>query len=69
MKELITMKGIEVVASPFECFEVNRIIPIQLGDTVDISITNSSIYMLYALAVYLILIKTNIDNGTLVPRR
>jgi len=58
-----------IVGSPFECFEVNTYIPIRLGEALDLSITNSAIYMIYALVIYEILIKTNIENGTIVPGR
>lgn len=57
------------LTSPFEQFEINRIIPLQLGDTLDLSITNSTIYMLYALLIYHVLYKINIERGTLVPGR
>jgi len=59
----------ELLASPFEQFEIHRIIPIQLGDTLDLSITNSTIYMLYALIIYHVLYKLNIERATLVPGR
>jgi hypothetical protein len=57
------------LTSPFEQFEINRIIPLQLGETLDLSITNSTIYMLYALFIYHVLYKINIERGTLVPGR
>ncbi len=55
--------------SPFEQFEINRIIPIYLGPSIDISITNSTIYMFYALFIYHVLYKINIERGLLVPGR
>ena len=57
-----------IMASPFEQFEVNRIIPLQFG-VIDLSITNSTVYMLYAVIVYQIIYKINITEGKLVPGR
>lgn len=57
-----------IIASPFEQFEVNRIIPLQLG-VLDLSITNSTVYMLYAVIIYQIIYKINIAEGKLVPGR
>ena len=62
--EKINMIG----ASPFEQFEIIKIIPLELG-AIDLSITNSTIYMLYALGIYLVLYKMNIEKGKLVPGR
>lgn len=57
----------KIALSPFEQFEIHRIIPI--GDTLDISITNSTVYMVFAVGVYMILYKINIEGGTVVPGR
>ena len=59
----------EVVISPFEQFEIHRIVPIRLGETLDISVTNSAIYMGIAVGVYMLLYKVNIEGGTIVPGR
>ena len=64
---MIKEKGMTI--SPFEQFEIQRILPIRLGDTMDISITNSTVYMAFAVGVYLVLYKINIEQGTLVPGR
>ena len=68
---MIKEKGISevVLASPFEQFEIQRIVPLQLGETLDLSITNSTIYMAYALIIYIVLYKINIEKGSLVPGR
>lgn len=58
-----------VISSPFEQFEIQRIVPIQIGETLDISITNSTIYMIYALVIYMVLYKINIEKGKVVPGR
>lgn len=58
-----------ILGSPFEQFEIHRIVPIQFGETLDFSITNSTVYMLYAIAIYVVLYKINIENGKLVPTR
>ena len=49
--------------SPFEQFEIHRIVPIRLGETLDISVTNSAIYMGIAVGVYMLLYKVNIEGG------
>jgi hypothetical protein len=59
----------KITLSPFEQFEIHRIIPMKLGETLDISITNSTIYMVFAVGVYMILYKINIEGGTIVPGR
>jgi hypothetical protein len=61
------MKG--VALSPFEQFEIHRILPIRLGETLDLSITNSTVYMMIAVGVYMLLYKINIEGGTIVPGR
>ncbi len=58
-----------ILYSPFEQFEINRIIPFHLGSTFDLSITNSTIYMFFALFIYHVLYTINIKNATLVPGR
>ncbi len=57
-----------LIASPFEQFEIIRIIPLKLG-SFDISVTNSTLYIIFALLIYNIAYKINIDNGMLVPTR
>lgn len=59
----------EIIISPFEQFEIHRVIPMRLGETLDISVTNSTIYMLFAVGVYMTLYKINIEGGTIVPGR
>jgi hypothetical protein len=67
---MITEKGMTaILASPFEQFEIHRIIPIRLGETLDLSITNSTVYMAYAVGIYYVLYKLNIERGNLVPGR
>lgn len=58
----------KITLSPFEQFEIHRIVKLG-GDTLDISITNSTIYMVFAVGVYMILYKINIEGGTVVPGR
>lgn len=57
-----------ITASPFEQFEIIRIIPLKLG-AIDLTVTNSTLYMLYAGAIYLTLYKLNIAKGKVVPGR
>ena len=62
------MRGGMMTISPFEQFEINRLIPIG-GDVWDISITNSTVYMMIAVGVYMLLYKINIEKGRVVPGR
>ncbi len=57
-----------VLASPFEQFEIKRLIPIR-GEVIDISVTNATVYMMLAVGVYMVLYKINIENGKVVPGR
>ncbi len=76
MRGAETRQGIELIEnmmsvvtySPVEQFEVHRIIPLQFG-VLDLSITNSTVYMLYAVLIYQVLYKINIAEGKLVPGR
>lgn len=66
MYEIIERGG--VAMSPFEQFEINRLIPIR-GEVWDISVTNSTVYMMIAVGVYMLLYKINIEKGRVVPGR
>lgn len=55
--------------SVFEQFEIIRIIPLHLFGNFDISITNSTLFMLISVGFFYFLYKTNIENGLLVPGR
>lgn len=54
--------------SAFEQFEILRIIPLGLGKF-DISITNSTIFMVLAVLYWVVIYKTNVEKGGLVPSR
>lgn len=58
-----------MTGSPFEQFEIQRIIPMELGGAMDVSITNSTVYMGIAVGVYMLLYKINIEQGKVVPGR
>jgi len=58
-----------IIGSPFEQFEIIRIIPLRLGDTLDLSITNSTVYLALALGIYTVAYNINIERGLLVPTR
>ncbi len=60
---------INMISSPFDQFEIARIVPLQIGSVLDLSITNSTVYMAIAVGVYFILYELNIANGTIVPGR
>jgi hypothetical protein len=56
--------------SAFEQFEIIRIIPLHLFGNVDISITNSTIFMLLALIFFYVLYSiSGVKEGILVPSR
>lgn len=58
-----------ILGSPFEQFEIIRLVPIRLGDTLDLSITNSTVYLVFALGIYTVAYKINIEGGHIVPTR
>jgi ATP synthase subunit 6 len=58
----------KIIASPFEQFEIIRLLPIKLG-ILDLSITNATVYLAFAFLIYVIAYKINIDRGYLVPTR
>ena len=58
-----------ISSSPFEQFEIIRIIPLRLGETLDLSITNSTVYLALALTIYTLAYNINIEQGLLVPTR
>ena len=65
----LTLKKMKI-SSAFDQFEIVRLVPLHLFGNMDISITNSTIFMLLAILTWQYLIKINIvDNGTVVPHR
>lgn len=56
--------------SAFEQFEITRILPLHLFGNLDISITNSTIFMVLALGFYYVLYSiSGVREGSLVPSR
>ena len=55
--------------SAFEQFEIIRLIPIHPFGNLDISITNSTLFMALAVGVFYFLYISNIKTGFLVPER
>lgn len=55
--------------SAFEQFEILRILPLHLFGNFDISITNSTVFMLLSVLTVYYLYVINIQNGHLVPGR
>lgn len=55
--------------SAFDQFEIIRIVPIHPFGNLDISITNSTIFMAVAIGFVYFLYKTNLERGYLVPGR
>lgn len=56
------------MASPVEQFRLTRLVPIEIGG-VDISLTNSSAFMIAAVAVVTLFLTLSIRSGKLVPGR
>ena len=56
------------MASPVEQFRLTPLVPIEIGD-VDISLTNSSAFMIAAVAVVTLFLTLSIRSGKLVPGR
>ena len=69
LKPSIRKRMKEIAGSPFEQFEIIGIIPLKLGSTLDLTITNSTVYLAIALGVYTIAYNLNIERGLLVPTR
>lgn len=55
--------------SIFEQFEIFRIIPIHPFGNLDISITNSTIFMAIAVLIFYLLYQINLANGKIIPER
>jgi hypothetical protein len=55
--------------SAFDQFEIIRLVPIHPFGNLDISITNSTVFMAVAIGFFYFLYKTNLENGLLVPGR
>jgi ATP synthase subunit 6 len=53
----------------FDQFEIIRILPIHPFGNFDISITNSTIFLLLAALYFIFIFQTNVENGTVVPGR
>jgi F-type H+-transporting ATPase subunit a len=58
---------IQKINSPFEQFEIIRIIPVHPFGNLDISITNSTIFMIIAAGFFLMIV--NMERGMLIPTR
>jgi len=53
--------------SPFEQFEIIRLLPIHPFGNFDISVTNSTLFMLIAASFFLFIV--NMEKGLLIPTR
>ena len=58
---------IQKINSPFEQFEIIRLIPVHPIGNLDISITNSTIYMIIAAGIFVMIVK--MERGMLIPTR
>lgn len=57
-----------MAASPIEQFEVYPLLPIQVGN-LDLSFTNSSLWMVFAVALSTVILAVSARGGALVPSR
>ena len=57
-----------MAASPIEQFEVYPLLPIQVGN-LDLSFTNSSLWMVFAVALSTVILAISARGGALVPSR
>jgi F-type H+-transporting ATPase subunit a len=53
----------------FDQFEILRLVDLHLFDNFDISITNSTVFLLVAFSLLMFLFKNNNENGNVVPGR
>jgi len=53
--------------TPFEQFEIIKLIPIHLFGNLDISVTNSTLFMLLAVGFFMFIF--SIEEGLLIPTR
>jgi hypothetical protein len=67
IQQSLAIKNIMITNSPFEQFEILRILPIHPFGNFDISITNSTIFMLIAGGFFLFIV--NMEKGLLIPTR
>lgn len=58
-----------MISSVFEQFEIVRILPIHPFGNLDISITNSTLFLFIAFSFIVVLYNANIKNAKLVPSR
>jgi len=56
-----------ITNSPFEQFEISRLLPIHPFGNFDISITNSTIFMVIAAGFFLFIF--NMEKGLVIPTR
>ena len=53
----------------FDQFEILRLLPIHPFGNFDVSITNSTVFLLIATLYFLFIFQTNVQNGTIIPGR
>jgi hypothetical protein len=51
----------------FDQFEILRLVDLSIGGNLDLSITNSTVFLLVAFFVLFFLFKGNNENGNIVP--
>jgi len=57
------------MGSHFDQFEIVRLIPFHLFGNLDLSFTNSTLFMLFAVGFFYFLYLTNIKNSLIIPKK
>lgn len=65
--QIVVPDNKKMTNSPFEQFEIIRIIPIHPFGNLDISVTNSTLFMIIAASFFLFIV--NMEKGLLIPTR
>jgi len=56
-----------LIASPLEQFQIINLIPFKLPFGIDLSLTNSALVEIFAIFIFILLLKLTVDRGLLVP--
>lgn len=56
-----------IISSPLEQFNIVSLFPISLPFGIDLSLTNSALFQILAVSLFILLLKLTVENSTLVP--
>lgn len=56
-----------IISSPLEQFNIVSLFPISLPFGIDLSLTNSALFEILAVSLFILLLKLTVENSTLVP--